>query len=54
MGVTKLLSEITIETYVNQLIAILDSLQEKVVLVGHSFNGITISRVAELCPKKND
>ena len=47
-------SDITIETYVNQLIAILDSLQEKVVLVGHSFNGITISRVAELCPKKND
>lgn len=47
-------SEITIETYVNQLIAILDSLQEKAVLVGHSFNGITISRVAELCPKKND
>ena len=35
------------ETYVNQLTAILDSQQEKVVLVGHSFNGITISRVAE-------
>ena len=39
-------SDITMETYVNQLTAILDSQQEKVVLVGHSFNGIIISRVA--------
>ena len=44
--------DITMETYVNQLLAILDNQQEKVVLVGHSFNGITMSRVAELRPKK--
>ena len=47
-------SDITMETYVNKLIAILDSQQEKVVLVGHSFNGITISRVVELQSKKID
>ena len=47
-------SDITMETYVNQLLAILDNQQEKVVLVGHSFNGITVSRVAELRPKKID
>ena len=46
--------DITMETYVNQLLAILDNQQEKVVLVGHSFNGITMSRVAELRPKKID
>jgi len=44
-------SDITMETYVNQLLAILDGQPEKVVLVGHSFNGITVSRVAELRPK---
>jgi len=49
-----LAGDITMETYVNQLLAILDSQQEKVVLVGHSFNGITVSRVAELRPKKID
>ena len=47
-------SDITMETYVNQLLAILDGQPEKVVLVGHSFNGITVSRVAELRPKKID
>ena len=49
-----LASDITMETYVNQLVAIPDSQQEKVVLVGHSFNGITVSRVAKLRPKKID
>ena len=47
-------SNITMETYVNQLLAILDGQPEKVVLVGHSFNGITVSRMAELRPKKID
>ena len=47
-------NDITMETYVNQLLAILDGQQEKVVLVGPSFNGITESRVAELRPKKID
>ena len=45
-------NDITMETYVNQLLAILDGQPEKVILVGHSFNGITVSRVAELRPKK--
>jgi len=47
-------NDITMETYVNQLLAILDGQPEKVVLVGHSFNGITVSRMAELRPKKID
>ena len=45
-------SEVTMDTYVNQLLEIIDKQTEKVVLVGHSFNGITISRVAEIRPKK--
>lgn len=36
------------DNYVNHLLDIIDHQEEKVVLVGHSFNGITISRVAEL------
>ncbi len=45
-------NEISMEDYVNHLLNIIDKQSEKVVLVGHSFNGITISRVAELRPKK--
>jgi pimeloyl-ACP methyl ester carboxylesterase len=45
-------SEITMDDYVDTLIEILDNLDTPVILVGHSFNGITISRVAELRPKK--
>ncbi len=45
-------SEITMETYVNYLIDLLDQQEKPVILVGHSFNGITVSRVAELRPKK--
>ena len=44
--------EITMDDYVNQLVALIDAEEKPVVLVGHSFNGITISRVAELRPKK--
>lgn len=44
--------DITMDDYVNQLLEIIDKQTEQVVLVGHSFNGITISRVAELRPKK--
>jgi len=43
---------ITMDYYVNTLLHVLDQQHEPVVLVGHSFNGITISRVAELRPKK--
>ena len=40
------------ETYVNYFTDLLDHQEEPVILVGHSFNGITVSRVAELRPKK--
>ncbi len=43
---------ITMESYVNTIINILDNQEEPVILVGHSFNGITVSRVAELRPNK--
>ncbi len=45
-------NEITMDNYVNALVDLIDQHSEPVVLVGHSFNGITISRVAELRPKK--
>lgn len=40
------------EDYVQTLTQVLDSQIEEVVLVGHSFNGITVSRVVELRPIK--
>jgi len=43
---------ITMEDYVNQLVEILDGEKQPVLLVGHSFNGITISQVGELRPEK--
>ena len=45
-------ANITMADYVKTLTDILDTLNEPVILVGHSFNGITISRVAELRPHK--
>lgn len=45
-------NEITMEDCVDHLIKLIDAEEKPVVLVGHSFNGITISRVAELRPKK--
>ncbi|MDG1821794.1 MAG: alpha/beta fold hydrolase [Flavobacteriaceae bacterium] len=45
-------AKITMKDYVNTITNILDAQDEAVVLVGHSFNGITVSRVAELRPKK--
>ncbi len=44
--------EITMDDYVNKLVKILDKQDAPIILVGHSFNGITISRVAELRPEK--
>ena len=44
--------DITMDDYVNTLTDILDKQDEPVILVGHSFNGITVSRVAELRPNK--
>ena len=40
------------ERYVKTITDLLDTQKEPVILVGHSFNGITISRVAELHPEK--
>jgi pimeloyl-ACP methyl ester carboxylesterase len=45
-------STIKMEDYVNSILKIIDAQEEPVVLLGHSFNGITVSRVAELRPKK--
>lgn len=45
-------ADITMDNYVNTILSILDSQEEDVILLGHSFNGITISRVAELRPNK--
>lgn len=43
---------ITMDDYVKTLTDIVDKQDAPVILVGHSFNGITISRVAELRPNK--
>lgn len=45
-------ADITMESYVSSLIDILDRQESPVILVGHSFNGITVSRAAELRPNK--
>lgn len=45
-------SEISMERYVKTITDLMDTQKEPVILVGHSFNGITISRVAELRPEK--
>lgn len=47
-----LAKDITMEGYVETLIKILDQQDQPVILVGHSFNGITVSRAAELRPNK--
>ena len=44
--------EITMKDYVRTLSNILEKQDKPVILVGHSFNGITVSRVAELHPDK--
>lgn len=44
--------DITMEDYVKTLTNLLDKQEKPVILVGHSFNGITVSRVAELRPNK--
>lgn len=45
-------ANIIMDDYVKTLTDILDKQNEPVILVGHSFNGITVSRVAELRPNK--
>lgn len=43
---------ITMTDYVKAITDILDKQEQPVLLVGHSFNGITVSRVAEIRPNK--
>lgn len=45
-------TEVTMESYVNTITNIIDEQEQNVILVYHSFNGITISRVAELRVEK--
>ena len=45
-------ANITMDNYVKTLTDLLDKQDESVILVGHSFNGITVSRATELRPDK--
>jgi pimeloyl-ACP methyl ester carboxylesterase len=44
--------DITMEDYIENLSALLNKQSKPVILVGHSFNGITASQVAEFHPEK--
>ena len=44
--------EITMEHYLKVITDILDKLEEPVIIVGHSFNGITVTKAADLRPDK--
>ena len=46
------IQEVKMKTTVDKLCELIDSLSEKVILVGHSKNGIMISQVAEYRPDK--
>ncbi len=45
-------AEVTLQTCVNSICELLDSVEDKVILVGHSKNGIVISQAAEYRPGK--
>jgi pimeloyl-ACP methyl ester carboxylesterase len=44
--------EVTMQTTVEKICRLIDSIEDRVVLVGHSKNGIMISQVAEYRPRK--
>jgi pimeloyl-ACP methyl ester carboxylesterase len=46
------MDNITMDGYIEALLHIIDQQKKPVVLVGHGFNAITVSRVAELRPEK--
>lgn len=46
------IENVTFATTVEKLCDLIDSIEGKVVLVGHSKNGIMISQAAEYCPEK--
>jgi pimeloyl-ACP methyl ester carboxylesterase len=45
-------ANVTLQDYVDKVLSIIDSIQEPVILVGHSMGGIVISMAAEERPKK--
>ncbi len=44
--------DITMQDYVDCIVNLVDKQEEPMILLGHSFNGITVSRVAEVRPEK--
>ncbi|HET9057844.1 MAG TPA: alpha/beta fold hydrolase [Chitinophagaceae bacterium] len=46
------IAEVTLQTSVNKVCEVIDSVEGKVILVGHSKNGIIISQTAEYRPEK--
>jgi pimeloyl-ACP methyl ester carboxylesterase len=46
------LSSVTLKTYLDSVLALIDSQKSSVVLIGHSMSGIVISQIAELVPDK--
>ncbi len=46
------ISDVTLEKYVQAVVDVIDPLDEKVILVGHSMAGAVISQVAERIPEK--
>jgi pimeloyl-ACP methyl ester carboxylesterase len=49
---TTAISSITLKSYVDSVIALVNSQKRSVILVGHSMSGVIISQVAELIPDK--
>jgi len=46
------IGQLTLDSYVDQVVAVLDAAPSPVVLVGHSLGGVVISQVAERAPEK--
>lgn len=46
------IAEVTLQTSVNKICEVIDSVEGKVILIGHSKNGIMISQAAEYRPHK--
>ena len=46
------IADVTMEAYVQTVVNVIDNLDEKVILVGHSLAGAVISQVAEIMPEK--
>lgn len=44
--------EVTLKSYTDKVIAVLEKVDSPVILVGHSMAGVVISQVAEYLPKK--